>query len=136
MRMFDSSFNGSKLNMDFQLDGAGGGESKIGNGDKKLTAADQGKGNFTPLRAAKKALETPAHNEGQYPTVYPDTSTGRRTALAQWITSPKNPLTARVAVNHVWLRHFGEPLVESVDDFGLRAKPPAQSTWRNSCTTS
>ena len=100
--------------------------AKIANGDKKLTAADQGKGNFTPLRAAKKALETPAHNEGQYPTVYPDTSTGRRTALAQWITSPKNPLTARVAVNHVWLRHFGEPLVESVDDFGLRAKPPAQ----------
>ncbi len=100
--------------------------TKIANGYKKLTEADQGKGSFTPLRAAKKALETPAHNEGQYPTVYPATSTGRRTALAQWITSPKNPLTARVAVNHVWVRHFGEPLVETVDDFGLRAKPPAQ----------
>ena len=100
--------------------------AKIANGAKKLAAVEQGKGSFTPLRAAKKALETPAHNEGQYPTVYPATSTGRRTALAQWITSSKNPLTARVAVNHVWLRHFGEPLVETVDDFGLRAKPPAQ----------
>jgi len=100
--------------------------AKIVNGAKKLAAVEQGKGSFTPLRAAKKALETPAHNEGQYPTVYPATSTGRRTALARWVTSPKNPLTARVAVNHVWLRHFGEPLVESVDDFGLRAKPPVQ----------
>ena len=100
--------------------------AKITNAGKKLAAVEQGKGSFTPLRVAKKALETPAHNESQYPTVYPATSTGRRTALARWVTSPKNPLTARVAVNHVWLRHFGEPLVETVDDFGLRAKPPVQ----------
>ena len=100
--------------------------TKIANAEKQLAAVAQGKGTFTPLRAAKKALETPAHKESQYPAVYPATSTGRRTALAQWITSPKNPLTARVAVNHVWLRHFGEPLVETMDDFGLRAKPPVQ----------
>ena len=100
--------------------------TKISNAEKQLAAVAQGKGAFTPLRAAKKALETPAHKESQYPAVYPATSTGRRTALAQWITSPKNPLTARVAVNHVWLRHFGEPLVETMDDFGLRAKPPMQ----------
>ena len=49
---------------------------------------------------------------------YPKTSSGRRLALARWITDPKNPLTARVAVNHIWNRHFGEPLVESVFDFG------------------
>jgi len=101
--------------------------AKIANSEKKLALVDQGKGSFTPLRTAKKALETPAHKESQYPTVYPATSTGRRTALAQWITSPKNPLTARVAVNHVWLRHFGKPLVESVFDFGLRAKRPLQA---------
>ena len=53
-------------------------------------------------------------------------STGRRTALARWIASPNNPLTARVAVNHIWLRHFGQPLVESVSDFGLRAEQPVQ----------
>jgi hypothetical protein len=45
--------------------------------------------------------------------------------LAQWITDRQNPLTARVAVNHVWQRHFGEPLVESQFDFGRAAKPPA-----------
>ena len=56
--------------------------------------------------------------------VYPRTSSGRRLALARWITSPDNALTARVAVNHIWLRHFGSPLVASVADFGLRAAPP------------
>ena len=55
---------------------------------------------------------------------FPKQSSGGRTALARWIASPKNPLTARVAVNHIWMRHFGRPLVESVYDFGLNGKPP------------
>ncbi|MCH2398028.1 MAG: DUF1553 domain-containing protein, partial [Pirellulales bacterium] len=52
-------------------------------------------------------------------------STGRRSALARWITHPRNPLTPRVAVNHIWLRHFQSPLVESVYDFGRNGKPPS-----------
>src|SRR5262249_27393535 len=52
------------------------------------------------------------------------TSTGRRLALARWITNRENPLTARVAVNQIWMRHFGEPLVRSVFDFGLRTPRP------------
>ena len=55
---------------------------------------------------------------------YPQTSTGRRTALAKWITSPDNPLTARVAVNHIWAGHFGRPLVETTSNFGRSGKPP------------
>ena len=51
-------------------------------------------------------------------------STGRRLALARWITSADNPLTARVAVNHIWMRHFGTPLVASVANFGLSGKKP------------
>ena len=42
---------------------------------------------------------------------YPRTSTGRRTALAKFITDRRNPLTARVAVNHLWMRHMNAPLV-------------------------
>ncbi len=38
--------------------------------------------------------------------VFPETSTGRRAALAQWIASKQNPLTARVAVNHIWAKAF------------------------------
>jgi hypothetical protein len=55
---------------------------------------------------------------------YRKVSTGRRLALARWIVDRRNPLTARVAVNHVWARHFGEPLVGSVYDFGLRTPLP------------
>jgi hypothetical protein len=55
--------------------------------------------------------------------VYPKQSSGRRLALARWIASPDNPLTARVAVNHVWNWHFGRPLVETTADFGRNGKP-------------
>lgn len=51
-------------------------------------------------------------------------STGRRLALANWLASSDNPLTARVAVNHIWLRHFEAPLVNDVTDFGLRSPRP------------
>lgn len=99
-------------------------EARLKTAKEQLAAAENGKASYTTLRTAKKALETPAHKETDYPVVYPSTSTGRRLMLARWMTSRENPLTARVAVNHVWLRHFGEPLVESVFDFGLRSKPP------------
>jgi hypothetical protein len=56
---------------------------------------------------------------------YSKVSTGRRLALARWMVDRRNPLTARVAVNHVWARHFGEPLAASVYDFGLRTPRPA-----------
>jgi hypothetical protein len=55
---------------------------------------------------------------------YPELTSGRRTALAQWITSPDNLLTARVAVNHIWLRHFGQAIVDTTDDFGRNGSPP------------
>ena len=66
--------------------------------------------------------------DGTYPqfkATYPTTSTGRRTALARWMTQSNNPRTSRIAVNHIWLRHFGEALVPSVDNFGLSGKKPS-----------
>jgi mono/diheme cytochrome c family protein len=70
------------------------------------------------------ALNKTDHKYTSVGKEYPKQSTGRRLALARWITHPKNPLTARVAVNHIWLRHFGTPLVENVFDFGLRSSRP------------
>ena len=47
-----------------------------------------------------------------------------RLELAKAIASPDNPLTARVFVNRVWLGHFGQGLVRTPSDFGLRSEPP------------
>lgn len=74
--------------------------------------------------AAIDAVRQPANNYTRFGPVYPATSTGRRLALARWIADQNNPLTARVAVNHIWLRHFGQPLVPTVFDFGLNGKAP------------
>jgi hypothetical protein len=83
------------------------------------------------LEEAKKAREaaisaSQAESDKYSPLgpVHPRTSTGRRLALARWIASPQNPLTARVAANHIWARHFGAGLVPSVDEFGQNRTQP------------
>jgi len=73
---------------------------------------------WTPTRFLDSTKDDPA-------VEFFATSTGRRTALAEWIADARNPLTARVAVNHVWNRHFGAPLVPTVFDFGRKGTPPA-----------
>jgi hypothetical protein len=88
----------------------------------------------TTHAAAQKAMAdattaaTTAGKENEFtllsPT-YPEKSTGKRTMLARAIASRDNPLTARVAINHIWMRHFGQPLVESVFDFGRNGKAPS-----------
>jgi len=55
---------------------------------------------------------------------YPATSTGRRLAFAKWLTDPKHPLTARVAMNQIWLRHFGRGIVPTPADFGGNGVKP------------
>jgi len=101
-------------------------ESLEKKGQSKWEAVQSGSMDYESLRASQKALETPEHKEPDYAPVYGSTSTGRRLALARWIVHPDNPLTARVAVNHVWMRHFGEPLVPTVFDFGRQAPVPQQ----------
>jgi hypothetical protein len=53
-----------------------------------------------------------------------DPNSSGRKELAQWLTDPTNPLTARVFVNRVWQWHFGRGLVTSSNDFGSRGIPP------------
>lgn len=105
----------------FQVEAAGGmakepALSTFKTAEQRLAAAVQG------LDAARKALEGDLSVYSPLSPVYPAKSSGRRRALAQWIASRDNPLTARVAVNHIWLRHFGRALVESPFDFGINGK--------------
>jgi hypothetical protein len=87
--------------------------------DEKLIGAAQKR-----LTAATAALTQATEGYHTIGKVYENRSTGRRTALAQWIGSGENPLTARVTMNHLWLRHFGRALVPTVFDFGMNGKPP------------
>lgn len=51
-------------------------------------------------------------------------TSGRRRALAEWLVSPENPLTARVIVNRIWHHHFGRGIVATLDNFGKMGELP------------
>ncbi|MEO8428013.1 MAG: DUF1553 domain-containing protein [Verrucomicrobiota bacterium] len=53
----------------------------------------------------------------------PDGASGRL-ELAQWLTRPEHPLTARVMVNRIWQHHFGKGIVATPSNFGLRGEEP------------
>jgi hypothetical protein len=103
--------------------------------DKKVAAArtaleqarknvDTPGGTYTSLSGSYKTLESNVESEASRSRPFPKTSTGRRTALANWITDNRHPLTARVAANHIWARHFGKPIAPMVFDLGRKGGAP------------
>ena len=104
---------------------AGAAPAAQGKAEGELKAAQKELANAEDaLVAAETQLES---DSGEYPALgpqYPKTSSGRRLAFARWVTGRKNPLAARVLVNHVWLRHFDRAMVERTFDFGLRSEEP------------
>ncbi|MEX0728821.1 MAG: DUF1553 domain-containing protein [Planctomycetaceae bacterium] len=95
------------------------GKKAIDEATAKLTAAQQA------VETAKPAAEKEDPTYTPLGTPYPKTSTGRRLALAKWLTQPDHPRTSRVAVNHMWQRHFHKGLVPTMANFGLNGRSPS-----------
>lgn len=86
--------------------------------EKKLAAAK------AEFEKATQAANAPDGKYAPLGEVFAATSTGRRLALAKWVVHQANPRTARVAANHIWNRHFGQPLVATTENFGLNGAQP------------
>jgi mono/diheme cytochrome c family protein len=71
-------------------------------------------------------LTVACESEYQYPEPPPNAkSSWRRRGFAEWLTSPGNPLTARVMVNRLWQHHFGEGIVRTPSNFGKMGEAPS-----------
>jgi len=104
--------------------------NELGHADAPPTFKLFGGSQDRPLEEVQPAFPAAIAN-GEKPVIVPAVtvlghpfSSGRRTALANWIASPQNPLTARVYVNRVWSQYFGTGVVKSVSDFGRAGDKP------------
>jgi hypothetical protein len=121
-------------------------KQKIEEQKKAVEAVEKEMPAFTMVMAADESTPTelPIHIRGNHLTLakekvirsvpeilanvvplqeIPEKQSGRL-QLAHWIVAPENPLTARVMVNRVWMWHFGQALMRSPSNFGLRAEEP------------
>lgn len=87
-------------------------------GKHNAPGAEVGPGVPIALTASSNPFQIPPRSPKQL-------STGRRLALARWITSRENPVFARVMVNRIWQQHFGIGLVPTPDNFGRSGTPPS-----------
>lgn len=97
---------------------------ELGYPDSPKTFAVAGGDHERPIEEVEPGFPEAIAHGAQPEIVATATSSGRRTALANWIASPQNPLTARVFVNRVWSYYFGTGIVRTVSDFGKAGEKP------------
>ncbi len=104
-------------------------ESRPRSDPKRASQVQQSSSKVTQARVALiqalTAVKQPNSDYTPLSSTFPQKSTGRRTALARWIASKDNPLSARVAVNYLWGWHFGRPIVDTTVDLGRNGKRPS-----------
>lgn len=88
-------------------------------GSPESPAKEVTPGELTVLVAARPHVNLPTRDESKTRT------TGRRLAYARQLTDGTHPLVARVAVNRIWMHHFGRGLVATAADFGLAGEAPS-----------
>jgi mono/diheme cytochrome c family protein len=93
-------------------------------GELEQTAILGGGDPFSPTTPVQPSVLSVIASLTGHDATLPSTPEGRRRALAEWIASPRNPLTARVIANRVWLWHFGQPLAGNPNNFGGTGKKP------------
>ena len=98
--------------------------TELGHADSPPTFVFFGGNHERPLDEVQPAF--PEAITSEKPDIKPlKGSSGRRTALANWLVSQSNPLTARVFVNRIWNQYFGKGIVATVSDFGKAGDKPS-----------
>jgi hypothetical protein len=98
--------------------------TELGHADAPPTFIFFGGNHERPLDEVQPAF--PEAMTSEKPEIAPrEGSSGRRAALANWLVSPSNPLTARVFVNRIWNQYFGKGIVATVSDFGKAGDRPS-----------
>ncbi len=92
-----------------------------------LKRGQHGKPGAEVQPGALEVLSTPKNRFHIEPPSAARVSTGRRTAFAKWVTSPENPLFARVMANRIWQHHFGTGIVSTADNLGASGAKPSHS---------
>jgi len=87
-------------------------------GDPEQPTEEVAPGEIFVVARTREGSEIPARDDSL-------STTGRRLAYARSLTDGQHPLVARVAVNRIWMHHFGRGLVATPSDFGLAGQPPS-----------
>ena len=96
---------------------------RLETGELEQTCILTGGDPFSPGERVAPGMLSALGDLGTAPV--PDAVDGRRRALAEWVASPANPLTARVIANRVWQWHFGRPLAANPNNFGVTGGKPS-----------
>lgn len=98
-------------------------DDPLAKGELERTAILAGGDPFSPTEPVSPGVLSAV--TGCRSTSIPETVSGRRLALADWITDSGNPLTPRVLVNRIWSWHFGQGLAGNPNNFGTTGKKPS-----------